>query len=153
MKKKRNSKIQNAARGNSLAARNRKLRRDVLREELKAREYIRQLLDMAGRLDPGAKDAYQTDQVPTVKARADILQRLLDKCLPNLRPVDIPVTFELEDGTPTDQARATLAAMADGQITPVESAAILPALAGQARILESDELEKRIARLEKAHAH
>ena len=38
-------------------AQNRKLRRDTLREEPQAREYIRQVLRIADRLDPASKES------------------------------------------------------------------------------------------------
>ena len=86
---------QNAQRGHSRAAQNRAIRRDALREELKAREYIRQVTSIADRLNPDVEDSYKSDQVPAVKARADMYFRLLDKSLQNLRPVDVPATFPL----------------------------------------------------------
>jgi hypothetical protein len=143
-----NPEIQNAPRGNSRAAQNRAIRRDALREELKAREYIRQVTEIAQRLNPEDEKAYASDQVPAVKARADIYFRLLDKCLPNLRPVDMPITLPFLGGTLTEDGRAVLTAIGQGDLSPQEAVSLLSALTAQARILEVDELENRIAALE-----
>jgi hypothetical protein len=61
------------------------------REELQAREYIRQLAAIEQRLDPDNEASYDRDYVPIVKERVAILFRMLNTCLPSLRPVDIPV--------------------------------------------------------------
>ena len=90
------SEKQNTPRGSSRAAQNRKIRRDALREELKAREYILQLTTIEQRLDPGNTDTYDREDVPMVKERVTILFRMLDKCLPNLSPVDQPVDVSFE---------------------------------------------------------
>jgi hypothetical protein len=135
--------------GNSRAAQNRKIRRDALRDELKAREYIRQLHRIADHLDPNAKEAYLAEQVPMVKARADIYHRLLDKCLPSLRPVDLPISMS-GGKTLTEQGQSVLTAMAAGEITPSEAAALMQAITAQARIIELDELDRRVATLEAA---
>lgn len=142
------SRTQNAARGNGRAAQNRAIRRDALREELKAREYVRQITSIAERLNPDAKDAFAPEQVPAVKARADMYFRLLDKCLPNLRPVDLPAVFPLTNESLTENGRAVLTATSKGGLTPAEATTLLSALIAQGRLIETDELERRIEKLE-----
>jgi hypothetical protein len=115
---------------------------------LKAREYIRQVTSSAERLNPDVEDSYKSDQVPAVKARADIYFRLLDKCLPNLRPVVVPATFQLTGDTLTDNGRAVLEATSEGELTPGEAGTLLSALVGMGRLTELDEIEQRIAQLE-----
>ena len=133
--------------GGTRVAQNRKIRRDALREELQSREYIRQLEMIQVRLNPDAKDTFKAEDIPKVKERAAILFRLLDKSLPNLRPVDVPV--QLPPGkTIADQGANILKAMAEGDITPSEAASLIQAVASQARIIEVDELEKRVTELE-----
>jgi hypothetical protein len=149
---KRNGKKQNAARGSSRAAQNRKIRQDALRAELSSREYLRQLQNIADRLNPEAKNAYGRDDIPMVKERATILLRLLDKTLPNLRPVDQPVTFPLKAGM-AEQATSILRAVSAGKITPTEGTTLMNALASQAKVVEIDDLEKRITKLEEAHGN
>jgi hypothetical protein len=139
----------NKAGGNGRAAQNRAIRRDALREELKACEYVRQVTSIAERLNPDVEDSYKSDQVPAVKARADIYFRLLDKCLPNLRPVDVPAVFPLTGETLTENGRAVLETTSKGELTPSEASTLLSALVGMGRLTELDELDQRIAQLEK----
>jgi len=47
-----------------------------------------------------------------------------------------------------DNTRVVIAALAAAELTPDEAATILRALASQTRIIEVDEIEKRIAALE-----
>lgn len=136
--------------GHSRAAQNKRIRRDALREELQAREYLRQLGIIERRLDPGAKDTFLADDLPKVKERIGILFRLLDKCLPNLRPVDTPVQIKTVGDTITEQGAAILKAMAAGDITPSEATSLMQAISAQIRVVEADELEKRIKALEDA---
>jgi hypothetical protein len=136
--------------GNSRGAQNRKIRKDALREELASRNYLSQLRKIADRLDPEAENAYDTDDVPLVKERTHILLRLLDKTLPNLRPVDQPVNFPLKTSM-AEQATSILRAVSAGKITPSEATTLMSALASHAKIIEIDDLEKRIAKLEEAH--
>jgi len=147
MERKQKPERQNAPRGHSRAAQNREIRREALREELKAREYIRQLLDIAQRLKPGSK-ACEPEQVPAAKTRASIYFRLPEKCLPNLRPVDLPVAFDTAGGTLTDQGTTILHAVSKGELTPDQGISLLQGLGALARLNELDELDNRLCALE-----
>jgi len=83
------------------------------------------------------------------KARADIYFRWLDKCLPNLRPVDVPAGLPMTGETLTENGRAVLEATSKGKLTPREAGTVLSALLAMGRLFEADALEKRIAQLEK----
>jgi len=133
--------------GNSRAAQNLKIRQDALRKELASRNYISQLQKIADRFDPEAKDAYDRDDVPMVKERVSILFKMLDKTLPNLRPVDLPVALPFKTSI-ADQASSILRAAAAGKITPSEAATLMQSVSNQAKIIETDELERRVSRLE-----
>ena len=56
----------------------------------------------------------------------------------------------LPDGTLTEQGRAVLRAVADGDLAPGQGAALLASLGTLAKVREADELEVRIAALEAA---
>lgn len=121
-----------------------------MREELASRNYIGQLQKIADRLDPESENAYKREDVPMVKERIGILFRMLDKTLPNLKPVELPVTFPLKQSL-TEQAASILRAVATGKITPSDATALMSAVSSQARVIEVDELEARISKLEKKH--
>lgn len=74
---------------------------------------------------------------------------LLERTLPPLRPVDASMTLELSpEGGLSEQGRAVLAALAAGHLPVNQATGILQALAAQAKLIETDELERRIAALE-----
>lgn len=137
--------------GHSRAMQNRQIRRDALREELKSREYIRQVLTIAERLDPEAANAYRPEDVPRAKERAAIYFRLLDKTLPNLRPVDVSIQMPYQADV-SAYGKAVLASMAAGEVTPSEGSQILAALASQVRITEAAALVARLERPEQTLA-
>jgi hypothetical protein len=80
---------------------------------------------------------------------AQAIRIILDRVLPALRPVDMPMTLALPaDGTLADQARAVVQAAADGDLAPVQASQIVTALGGVAKIIETTELVRRIEVLE-----
>jgi len=77
---------------------------------------------------------------------------LLERVLPPVKAVELPVELSLPEGRLTEQARHVLAAAAGGKLAPDQAATLIGALAGVARIAETDELRERIERLEAAEA-
>lgn len=67
---------------------------------------------------------------------------------PRLSPIDKPVHIDTLSGGLADQARAILVALCDGSITPDQASTLMRTIATQARIIEVDQLEKRVAALE-----
>ena len=96
--------------------------------------------------------------IDTLKAQAlagdpQAIRIILDRVLPALRPVELPVALALPaDGTLADQARAVVQAAADGDLAPAQAAQIVTALGGVAKIIETTELVRRIEALEVKHA-
>ena len=74
---------------------------------------------------------------------------LLVCAVPPLKPVELPICLEIpQDEGLAAQGRAVIAALASGDIAPGQASQILTALAGIARLVELDELEKRLLALE-----
>lgn len=73
---------------------------------------------------------------------------LLERVLPPVQAVELPIELPLPEGRLTEQARHVLAAAAGGALAPDQAATLIGALAGVARIAETDELRERIERLE-----
>lgn len=76
---------------------------------------------------------------------------LLDRVLPALKPVEETIALLLPGETFTDRGRAALDAIAGGQLAPGQGAALLGAMGALARLVETDELNRRIAALEARH--
>ncbi|MFO1392550.1 MAG: DUF5681 domain-containing protein [Steroidobacteraceae bacterium] len=77
---------------------------------------------------------------------------LLERVLPPVKAVELPVALSLPKGRLTVQARHVLAAAAGGTLAPDQAATLIGVLAGVARIVETDELRDRIERLEASEA-
>ena len=92
--------------------------------------------------------------IDTLKAQSlagDALSNriILDRVLPALRPVDMPMTLTLPaNGTLAEQARAVVQAAADGNLAPAQAAQIVTAMGGVAKIIETTDLMRRIEALE-----
>ncbi len=81
------------------------------------------------------------------------LKMCLDRLFPPLKPVEPPVKFPLESGSLTHMGAAVLSALGGGILSPEQGSKLVQALTGQARLIEVEELERRIAALEdEAHA-
>lgn len=76
------------------------------------------------------------------------LRLCIDRICPAIKFKDEPVQIESFDGELADKGEAVLNALASGTITPDESASVMRTLSAQAKIVETDELIKRIEALE-----
>jgi Family of unknown function (DUF5681) len=103
-------------------------------------------------LDPHAaaliKKAVELAKKGDTTALRLCLERLLPAMKAEGRAVVIPGLAEAPDLT--GQARAVLSALAQGVISADQANVLLQAIAAQARIIEVDELARRIERLEGA---
>ncbi len=76
------------------------------------------------------------------------LKMCLDRLFPPLKPVEQPVRFPLESTSLTQMGDSVLAAISNGILSPDQGAKLLQVLTGQARLIELEELERRVATLE-----
>ena len=74
---------------------------------------------------------------------------LLERTIPPLKAMEQVQALTLSDGTLTEQGHAVLRSVANGVLAPSQGAALLGAIGTLARVTEIDELESRIAALEK----
>ena len=73
---------------------------------------------------------------------------LLERVCPPLKATEEAAPLALPDGTLTEQGRAVLGAVAAGELAPGQGAALLGAIGTLARVVEVDELERRLTALE-----
>jgi hypothetical protein len=77
---------------------------------------------------------------------------LLERCLPALKPTELPQAIELPDGgSLTETGRAVLNAVGNGSLPAGEGAKLMAAIAALGRVAELDELAARIEALEGKH--
>lgn len=74
---------------------------------------------------------------------------LVERCIPPIKPIELPVKIPLPADAPlAEQGRAVVAALATGKIPPTQAGVILSGLASLARLVELDELDRRLTALE-----
>src|SRR5688572_24509921 len=73
---------------------------------------------------------------------------LLERTVAPLKAREEPAPLTMPDGTLTEQGRAVVASVATGEISPGQGATLLASLGTLAKLIETDELERRIAALE-----
>ena len=81
------------------------------------------------------------------------LKLCLDRLCAPLRPTDNHITIDGLDACTelSGKGEVVLTNVAKGIITPVEASNLMSAISSQARIIEIDELERRVAELEVKH--
>lgn len=78
---------------------------------------------------------------------------LLERAIAPLKATEQLQALPMPDGTLTDQGRAVLRAVAAGDLAPSQGAVLLGAIGTLARVVEIDELEARLTKLENQHGH
>ncbi|MFL9987129.1 DUF5681 domain-containing protein [Paraburkholderia sediminicola] len=99
-------------------------------------------------LRPRAAELVQKAVELALAGDTTALRICIDRIIPTIKAKDAPIGIGGLTGSLAEQGQAVLAAMAAGEITPDEANAVMAAIAAQVRIVEADELEKRIAALE-----
>ncbi len=140
-------KTTNQSRGNSRAAQNRKVRRDSLRDELKAKEYLRQIEFIDKKLQ---EDEWSAN-LQALKLRADLQFRRLAKVLPDVKSSSERVSVAGMTGSLTEMGERIIEAMGSGDLSTDAGTAMLSAMVSLVRVTEADELAKRVAALEEIH--
>jgi hypothetical protein len=79
------------------------------------------------------------------------LKICIDRGLPAKKVIDELVDLGKPlDGTAAEQGRLVLKAVGEGRITPDQAATLMSSIQAQARVVEIDELERRLKALEEA---
>ncbi len=102
-------------------------------------------------LEPHAKALVKQAVNLALDGDVTALRLCLERIVPSIKSQDEPVILGELEGTLPEQGSAIVAAMGAGQVSPSEAAIMLQALAAQARIVEVDDLEKRVTTLEDKH--
>ncbi len=108
--------------------------------------------ELRGLLQPHAEALIEKAVNLALDGDTTALKLCLDRIIPSLKPQPEPVQVDLPGGTLTEQAAAIFKAVAAGEITTDEGAALIGILHDQARIQDADEnhtnIKKIKARLE-----
>ena len=101
-------------------------------------------------LEPYAEELIQRVVGMAKEGDMAALKLCLDRLCAPLRPTDRHITIEGLGSCKelSGKGDVVLASVASGTITPVEASSLMSAISSQARIIEVDELERRVAELE-----
>lgn len=93
------------------------------------------------------------DQLTAAALNGDVgaARLLLERVIPPLRAVEDHIEIQLAGESLPDHGRAVIAAAASGNLSPSQASAMLTSLGTLARIVEADEMIKRIEALERKH--
>jgi hypothetical protein len=103
-------------------------------------------------LEPHAEKLVRKAVTLALKGDVGALRLCLERLIPAIKTRDAPVEIGPLFGSLAAQGRTVFAAVAEQRLSPDQAATLMQALAAQARILEVDELEKRVAQLEETRA-
>ena len=99
-------------------------------------------------LQPHAEDLI-TKAVELAQAGDTIALRMcLDRLIAPIKAKDSTIMIEDLKGSLAEQGQKVISAMCNSEVTPDDAGKVLQALAAQSRILEIDNLDKRVAKLE-----
>ena len=110
-------------------------------DTVKAAKIRAQILKAAPEFVAGLITAAQSGDSGAARA-------LLACACPPLKAVELPVALNLPDDGLAEQGRAVIAALSAGQLAPGQAGAILAGLGAVAKLVELDEIDKRLTRLE-----
>ena len=100
------------------------------------------------RLLRDAAEAILPDLIERAKSGDLEAQKLiLDRGIPRLRAVSMPEALALPDGTLTDQAKALVALIAEGNLSTTVAAEIAGIITASARVEEVDQLRDELKAL------
>ena len=120
---------------------NKKARRESLREELRSREYLR-------RIHETLDSEWLPEDVTIKTAKLNGFFKLLAKSLPDARESPITIAMPEDEISLLERARIVSNAMLAGDVTASQAQAAIAVLESVARISTINDLEARLAALE-----
>ncbi len=98
--------------------------------------------------EPHADDLIQKAIDLALAGDTTCLKMCIDRLVSPFRAKNATVTLDDIEGTLTEKGEKIINAMGKGELSPSDASSMLTALAAQVRIVEIDELEKRVLKLE-----
>ena len=99
-------------------------------------------------LEPHAPKLIAKAVAKALKGDTTALRICLDRLIPPIKARDAVINVGKLDGSLADRGKAVFDALSEGRVSPDEASALMQTLAAQARIVEVDDLERRIKSLE-----
>ena len=105
------------------------------------------LVEIRGRITEAMPDIIDSLITQAKAGDAAAAKLLLERVCPALKPQAVPVAIT-HDGTLLDQANNVINATLEGKIPPDIGAQLVNALAAQGRLIELQDIQQRLERLE-----
>jgi len=103
-------------------------------------------------LTPHAEDLVAKVVELALAGDSTALRICIDRLIPPAKARGDPVNLPSPTDSLANNGRNVIQSLAEGNLTPEEAGEVMQALTAQARIVEIDEIEKRVATLEQAAA-
>ena len=101
-------------------------------------------------LEPHAEELVQKARDMAMEGDSTALRLCLERLVPAIKIKDEPVSVDGLKGNASlvEQGQSVIDALSTGEISPGEATSVMQSIASQARIIEVDDLEKRVTKLE-----
>jgi hypothetical protein len=99
-------------------------------------------------LEPHAEVLVKKAVALALSGDVSALRICIDRIIAPVKARDMPVHMEALTGSLTEQAQKVTCALTGGTLTPDEASSVMQTLIAQARILEIDDLDRRLKALE-----
>jgi hypothetical protein len=107
---------------------------------------------LRAQLEPDAPQILETMVAAAKGGDVQAARLILERILPPFKPTEQAMELALEGKTLTDKGRAVLGAVSAGELAPGQGSQLIVAIGTLARVAEIDDLERRIAELERSNA-
>jgi hypothetical protein len=107
---------------------------------------------LRAQLEPDAPQILETMVAAAKGGDVQAARLILERILPSFKPTEQAMELALEGKTLTDKGRAVLDAVSAGELAPGHGSQLIAAIGTLARVAEIDDLERRIAELERSSA-
>lgn len=107
---------------------------------------------LRAQLEPDAPEILKSMVVAAKGGDVQAARLILERILPPVKPTEQAMELALLGDTLTDKGRAVLGAVSAGELSPGQGSQLITAIGALARVIELDDLERRISELESLNA-
>ena len=107
---------------------------------------------LRAQLEPDAPEILQTMVAAAKGGDVQAARLILERILPPIKPIEQTIELVMLGETLTDMGKAVLRAVSSGGIAPAQGSQLIAAIGALVRVIELDDLERRIGELESFNA-
>ena len=107
---------------------------------------------LRAQLEPDTPEILQTMVAAAKGEDVQAARLILERILPPVKPIEQCIELAMVGDTLTDKGKAVLGAISTGELAPGQGSQLITAIGALARVIELDDLERRISELEGLNA-